>query len=178
MARTLVRELTFQTVNIAPTHSPPAGAVRSPDPFIKPADGPAYSVYTSFFRFAWYRLLCCQASVHQQISHRPTSLRPTKNFRAHWHRPSCFTQTGYQQDTDRTNQEGSISSLDSDAESKLLDRPPVDIYVEEWELSDDPDVTITDPDQSLFEEQTYRERDPVLHGLVTHPGYGHFCCHL
>ena len=38
MARTLDREPTFQTVNVAPTHSPPAGVVRSTDPFIKPAD--------------------------------------------------------------------------------------------------------------------------------------------
>ena len=41
MARTLDREPTFQTVKVAPTHSPPAGMVRSPDPCIKPADRPS-----------------------------------------------------------------------------------------------------------------------------------------
>ena len=41
MARTLDREPTFQTVKVAPTHSPPAGVVRSTNPFIKPADQPS-----------------------------------------------------------------------------------------------------------------------------------------
>ena len=40
----------------------------------------------------------------------------------------------------------SISSLESDTESELSERPPVDIYVEEGELSEDQDATITDPD--------------------------------
>ena len=35
MARTLDREPTFQTVKVAPTQSPPAGAVRSTDPFFR-----------------------------------------------------------------------------------------------------------------------------------------------
>ena len=54
----------------------------------------------------------------------------------------------------------------------LSDRSPVDIYLEEGELSDDQDVTIADPDQSLSEEQTYLrdyEGDSVLRGLDTHP---------
>ena len=38
MARTLDRELTVQIVKVAPTDSPPAGMVRTSDPFIKPAD--------------------------------------------------------------------------------------------------------------------------------------------
>ena len=42
MARTLDRsqEPTFQTIKVAPTHFPPAGAVRTTDPVIKPADPP------------------------------------------------------------------------------------------------------------------------------------------
>ena len=40
----------------------------------------------------------------------------------------------------------------------MSDRPSVDIFVGEGELSDqDPDVTVADPDQTLSEEQTYRE---------------------
>ena len=39
MARTLDRQQpTFQTVKVALTHSPPAGMIRSTDPFIKLAD--------------------------------------------------------------------------------------------------------------------------------------------
>ena len=41
MARTLNREPTFQTVKVAPTHSPPAGSVRSTEPFIKLAERPS-----------------------------------------------------------------------------------------------------------------------------------------
>ena len=40
-------------------------------------------------------------------------------------------------------------SFSSYSDSELSDQPPVDIYVEEGELSDDQDVAITDPDQSL-----------------------------
>ena len=39
----------------------------------------------------------------------------------------------------------------------MSERPPPDMYVEEGEQSDEQDVTITDPDQSLSEEQTYRK---------------------
>ena len=40
----------------------------------------------------------------------------------------------------------SVSSMGTDSDSDFSDRPPVDIFVEEGELSDqDPDAT-TDPD--------------------------------
>ena len=48
--------------------------------------------------------------------------------------------------------------MDTDSDSDFSDRPPVDIFVEEGELSDqDPNATATDPDQTLSEEQNYRE---------------------
>ena len=44
--------------------------------------------------------------------------------------------------------------MDTDSDTDLSDHPPVDIFVEEGELSDqDPDVTAADPDQTLSEEQ-------------------------
>ena len=44
--------------------------------------------------------------------------------------------------------------MDTDSDSDVSDRPPVDLFVEEGELSDqDPDTT-TDPDQTLSEDQT------------------------
>ena len=65
----------------------------------------------------------------------------------------------------------SISSMDSDSESDLLDRPPVDSYVEEGELSDqDQYVSITDLDQSLSEEQTYRE---TMRRIQSNMGWSH-----
>ena len=41
MTRMLDKERTFQTVNVAPSHSPSAVAVKSTDPFIRLADRPA-----------------------------------------------------------------------------------------------------------------------------------------
>ena len=54
-----------------------------------------------------------------------------------------------------------VFSSDSDSESVVSDLPPVDIYVEEGELSDEKDTTITNLDQSLSEEQSYRETGPT-----------------
>ena len=61
-------------------------------------------------------------------------------------------------------------SSESDTDSVLSDLPPVDIYVEEAELSDDQDATITDPDQSLSEEQTYRE---IMREIRSYMGWTH-----
>ena len=43
---------------------------------------------------------------------------------------------------------------ESDSDSVVSDRPPGQIFVEEGELSDELDATITDPDQSLSEDPT------------------------
>ena len=42
----------------------------------------------------------------------------------------------------------SASSGSSEAGSDLSDRPPVDLYVEEGELSDEQDIAATEPDQT------------------------------
>ena len=58
-----------------------------------------------------------------------------------------------------------------DTDSDFSDRPPVDIFVEEGELSDqDPDATATDPDQTLSEEQNYRE---TMRGIRSFMGWTH-----
>ena len=49
------------------------------------------------------------------------------------------------------------SSSDSESESFSSDRPPFDIFPEEGELSDDQEANLSDHDQSLSEEQSYRE---------------------
>ena len=57
-----------------------------------------------------------------------------------------------------------------DSDSDLSDRPPVDLFVEESELSDqDPDAT-TEPDQTLSEDQTYRA---TLRGIRSYMGWSH-----
>ena len=61
--------------------------------------------------------------------------------------------------------------MDTDSETDLSDRPPVDIFVEEGELSDqDPDVTAADPDQTLSEAQNYRE---TMRGIRSFMGWSH-----
>ena len=62
------------------------------------------------------------------------------------------------------------SSSDSDSESVISDRPPVDLYPEEGELSDDHEVSFTDPDQSLSKEQSYRE---TMRGIRSYLGWTH-----
>ena len=46
----------------------------------------------------------------------------------------------------------------------------MDIFVEEGEFSEDQDATITNPDQSHSEEQTYRE---TMRGLWSYIGWSH-----
>ena len=62
------------------------------------------------------------------------------------------------------------SSSESDADSVTSDRPPVGLYPEEGELSVDHDVSLTDPDQSLSEEQSYRE---TMRGIRSYMGWNH-----
>ena len=62
------------------------------------------------------------------------------------------------------------SFSDSDPESLSSDWPSVDIFVEEGELSDDQDVSFTDPDQSLSEEQTYSK---TMRGIRSYMGWNH-----
>ena len=58
----------------------------------------------------------------------------------------------------------------SDSDSVTSDRPPVDLYPEEGELSDDHEVSFTDPDQSLSEEQSYRE---TMRGIRSYMEWTH-----
>ena len=55
----------------------------------------------------------------------------------------------------------SISSLSSEAGSMLSDNPPLDLYTEEGELSEDQDQPVTDPDQPVSEEQNYRDMQGI-----------------
>ena len=62
----------------------------------------------------------------------------------------------------------SASSCSSEAGSELSDRPPVDLYVEEGELSDDQDMTVAEPDKTPSAEQTYRE---TMRGIRSYMGW-------
>ena len=58
--------------------------------------------------------------------------------------------------------------MDTDSDSDTSDRPPVDLFVEEGGLSDPDQDPSTDPDQTLSEEQTYRE---TLRGIRSYMGW-------
>ena len=61
--------------------------------------------------------------------------------------------------------------MDTDSYSDMSDRPAVDIFVEEGELSDqDQDVTAIDLGQTLSEEQTYRD---TMRGIRSYMGRSH-----
>ena len=69
---------------------------------------------------------------------------------------------------DTTRKDDSPSA--SDSESVTSDRPAVDLYAEEGELSDEHDISFTDPDQTLSEEQSYRE---TMRGIRSYMGWTH-----
>ena len=58
--------------------------------------------------------------------------------------------------------------MSSEAGSDFSDRPSVDLYAEEGELSKDQDLNVTEPDQALNEEQTYRE---TVRGIRLYMGW-------
>ena len=162
LAKTLDREPTFSAVKVTPTHAPPANVISS-QPFLKPSSSsqPSHRPTTSVSPATDpvdATISSKAGSDSSQPSHRPEtsgiSTQPAKrSFSAAF---------------DSTRRES--SSSDSDSESVTSDRPPVDLYPEEGELSDDHEVSFTDPDQSLSEEQSYRE---TMRGIRSYMGWTH-----
>ena len=56
-----------------------------------------------------------------------------------------------------TSRKETSPSSDSESDSLSSDRPPVDIFLEEGELSEDQEANLSDHNQSLSEEQSYQE---------------------
>ena len=52
----------------------------------------------------------------------------------------------------------------------LSDKPPLDLYTEEGELSEDQDQPLADPDQPVSEEQNYRD---TMQGIRSFMGWSH-----
>ena len=125
MTRTL--EPTFLSdVKVISTHSPPAGAIKDTEPFVKPTQPANISsefcgtdscavkhqstsktdTSTRIFRAHWYGLLCGKASVHQQ---------------AHTDRPKYPDPTGTDSPVLHWSTKDSISSLSSQPDSEVSD---------------------------------------------------------
>ena len=80
---------------------------------------------------------------------------------------SCFTGTD-SPSLRKATRKDSISSLESGAESDIFNRPPVELFVEEGELSDEQDIM--EQEQPTSEEQTYRE---TMRGICSFMGWTH-----
>ena len=83
------------------------------------------------------------------------------------HRPATVEPTG--QPVIRPTSSAVEPSKDSfsDSDSFTSDRPPVDLFVEEGELSDDQELNITNTDQFVSKEQTFRE---TMRGIRSYMG--------
>ena len=100
--------------------------------------------------------------------HQSTS--KLQSGRPHTDQPKSSDPTGTDSPVLHRSRKYSISSLSSEADSQDSDRPPLDLYVEEGELSEDQDITVTEQDQSISEEQTYRE---TMRGICSFMGWSH-----
>ena len=145
LAKSLDRpqEPVFTTVKVAPTHAPPASV--STEPFLKPTDQPFHRPPTS-------TLPATDPASSATASQAGSDVSPP------FQPPG--TSSVSDQPTVKKHVSGALditrkdtSSSDSDVDSIISDRPPVDLFPEEGELSDEQDVSLTDPDQSLSEEQ-------------------------
>ena len=114
------------------------------------------------------------ASMHQPASQtassRPTPLDSVQNRPAVTDRPLPTGPADTGSPTLHRSRRDSVSSLSSEANSVQSDRPPLDLYTEEGELSEDPDQTVMDQDQPISEEQNYRE---TMQGIRSYMGWSH-----
>ena len=148
MAKALDRpqDPVFSSVKVAPSRTPPANVVRS-EPFLKPATQPSQPADPAVGPPAT-NLPQQKSTAKASSSTQPDpSTAPTTAQTVQRHLSSAF-------DTSRNE---TPSSSDSESEGFSSDRPPLDIFPEEGELSDDQEANLSDHDQSLSEEQSYRE---------------------
>ena len=186
IAKTLdSQEPTFAPVKITLTHTPPVGVVKSSDPFIRPAEKLPTSDLSSTDhspqRQATDKSLSStvkkSSDLHgvSQIGSKGQSTSKLPKDKPNTDHLSDLPGTGspFLQASSKSSSvpagKHDSASMDTDSESEFSDRPPVDIFVDEGELSDnDPDATVTDPDQTLSEDQNYRE---TMRGIRSYMGW-------
>ena len=176
------------SVKVTPTHSPPASVERVSDPFIQPLSSSAAlpgtgkaltSQQSSSSKFPGTG---SSAHKHQPASQTKTS-RPTSSTtnqptpagdigtdltplsQQGSHRPT--TDDSGSPALHRSRQD-SFSSISSNNGSALSDRPPLDLYADEGEWSEE--HSVTEQDQPIFEEQTYRD---TMQGIRSYMGWTH-----
>ena len=146
------RDPVFSTVKVTPAHAPPANVVWT-DPFIKPTAQPSQPTDPAGDS-------ATDSSHHKSDIKASSSVQPDPLAAAtvKRHLSSAF---------DVSHKESSCSDSDSDSSS---DQPLLDILPEEGELSDDQEANISDQEQSLSEEQSYRE---TMRGIRSFMGWDH-----
>ena len=153
MAKTLEKpqDPVFGTVKVTPAHAPPANVVR-PDPFLKPVSQPLQVTDPAVDSPA------TDSSQPRPAARVSTSAQPAPAARETVQRQltSAFD----------TSRKDSPSSSASDTDSLSSDQPPIDIFPEEGELSDDPEGNLSDQEESLSEEQSYRETMRGIHSYM------------
>ena len=139
LAKTLDRpqEPVFAAVKVAPTHAPPTNVV-STEPFLQPAGQPPHRPSTSTLPAT-------------DPASSATASQAGSDVSQPFQRPGISSVSD--QPTVQKHVSGTLditrkdtSSSDSDVGSITSDRPPVDLFPEEGELSDEHDVSFTDPD--------------------------------
>ena len=138
LAKTLdrPREPVFSAVKVTPTHAPPINVI-STQPFLKPSDQPSHRPLSTL-PATDPASSAAASKAGSDTSQPPETSGVTGQSAVQRHRSSAF---------DTTRRDDPSSTLDSD--SVTSDRPVVDLYPEEGELSDEHDVSFTDPDQSI-----------------------------
>ena len=158
-------EPTFSTVKVTPTHSPPHSSVVSSKPFIKPSTDqhrPDNSKSSDLPGITQTVSKSTSKSTTGRVSTDQPDLAGTD---------SPISQQVPSRSSSVPARRQSTSSMDTQSDSDLSDRPPVELFVEEGELSEqDPDASTVDPDLTLSEEQNYRE---TMSGIRSFMGWGH-----
>ena len=143
MAKTLEKpqDPMFSTVKVTPAHAPPANVVQ-PDPFLKPVSEPSQVTDPAVDSPA------TDSSQPRAAARASSSTQPAPATR----------ETVQRQLTSAidTSRKDSPTSGGSNTDSLSSDRPPLDNFPEDGELSDQ-EANLSDHEQSLSEEQSYRE---------------------
>ena len=82
----------------------------------------------------------------------PSAHRHSSESKARSDQPKSALATDSGSPTLCRQRRDSSSSGSSDSGTDYSDRPPVDLYAEEGELSEDQECTTTEPDQAISEE--------------------------
>ena len=158
MARTLETssDQSFTTVKVTPPHAPPAHAIR-PEPFLKPS---TQSSHTTDLTSSVDPPTTDPVIKHHPAAGASTSLSSEPAIRPTSQKPPATT-------FDSTRSESSPAS-DSESVSFSSDQPALELFPEEGELSDEHEFNTSEHDQSLSEEQSYRE---TMRGIRSYMGW-------